>query len=65
MWVFLTSRIRTWLVLAVLVPLAATVIRTVRRRLEARSGRTPAVRALTRLERLADRRRRKGGNPDQ
>jgi hypothetical protein len=59
MWMFLTSRIRTWLVLAVLVPMITVAIRTLRRRLEARSGATPAVRALTRLERLAERARRK------
>jgi hypothetical protein len=40
MWIFLTRRLRQWLVLAVAVPAVLAVVRMVRTRLERRSGQT-------------------------
>lgn len=59
MWAFLSSRLRTWVLLAVVVPIVMTIVRTVRKRLEAENGETKAVRALKKLEREADKRRGK------
>lgn len=39
MWVFFTSRLRQWLVVAVAVPLATVLVRTIRRRIEKKTGR--------------------------
>ncbi len=62
MWIFLTRRLRQWLVLAVAVPAALTGVRLMRQRLERRSGPSGVTRALQRVERaggaLAGRRRR-------
>lgn len=62
---FLTSRIRTWLVFAVAVPLATIGVRILRKTLEARSGQTPLVTALTKIENLGQRHRRSVKNPDR
>lgn len=59
MWVFLTARIRQWLILAVLVPLITTVIHLIRERIEARSGPTRVSRTLGRVEQLGQRTRRR------
>lgn len=59
MWVFISSRLRQWLVLAVVVPLATTVVHVVREALERRSGQTRVTRSLAQLEGLGQRRRRR------
>jgi len=55
MWIFLTRRLRQWLVLAVAVPAVLAVVRMVRTRLERRSGQTGVTRALRRVEDLGGR----------
>jgi hypothetical protein len=59
MWVFFTSRLRQWLILAVAVPLATLVVRTIRRRIEKRTGETRLTRGLGHVEDLGRRARRK------
>jgi hypothetical protein len=60
MWVFLTARLRQWVILAVLVPLVSTLVHLLRTRLEARSGSTRFTRALASLENLGRRNSRRG-----
>ncbi|RFU20234.1 hypothetical protein [Geodermatophilus marinus] len=57
MWLFLTRRLRTWLLLTVLVPLATGTVRRVADALQRRTGSTPATRALHRASDLGDRAR--------
>ena len=52
MWVFISARLRSWLLFAVMVPIATTAVHLVRKRMEAHSGRTPVVVALSRIENL-------------
>jgi hypothetical protein len=61
MWMFITARLRTWLIFAIAVPIATTVVHMLRERLEARSGRTPLVTVLTKIENLG--RRKVRGRP--
>ncbi len=60
MWVFLTARLRQWVILAVLVPLVTTLVHLLRTRLEARSGPTRLTKALGTVESLGARKGRKG-----
>jgi hypothetical protein len=60
MWLFITARLRQWLILAVVVPLSATVLHVVRTAIEKRTGSTKLTRVLTRVEDLGRRRTRKG-----
>lgn len=55
MWVFISARLRAWVIFAVIVPVATTVIHVLRRRLESRGGRTPLVVALNKIENLGAR----------
>ncbi|MFP5283612.1 MAG: hypothetical protein ACLGIF_09195 [Actinomycetes bacterium] len=57
MWVFLTARLRQWLLMAVVLPLVLRLVGMVRRALERRSGRSRLTRALARAETLGGRRR--------
>ena len=57
MWLFLSRRLRTWLLLTVLVPLTTGVLRRAGRSLERRSGSTPVSRTLLRAGDLGDRAR--------
>jgi hypothetical protein len=57
MWLFLTRRLRVWLIVTVLVPLATGVLRRVGRALERRSGPTRVSRALLQAGDLGDRAR--------
>ena len=59
MWVFFTSRLRQWLILAVAVPLATVLVRTIRRRIEKRTGETRLTRGLGHVEELGRKTRRK------
>ena len=52
MWMFISARLRSWLIFAIVVPVATMAIHMLRERLEARSGRTPLVTALTKIENL-------------
>jgi hypothetical protein len=58
MWVLLSSRLRTWLLLTVAVPLAATVARRLARRIESRHGETKVSRSLYKASDLVSRNRR-------
>jgi formate hydrogenlyase subunit 4 len=57
MWLFLTRRLRTWLVLTVVVPLATGLLRRIGRSLERRTGPTALTRGLDRAGDLGDRAR--------
>ena len=57
MWLFFTRRLRVWLILTVLVPLATGLLRRVGRWLEARSGPSRVSRALLGAGDLGDRAR--------
>jgi hypothetical protein len=46
MWALLSTRLRTWLFMALVVPVLAAAARSVARRLEKRKGPTGASRAL-------------------
>jgi hypothetical protein len=57
MWLFLTRRLRTWLILTVLLPLTTGLLRRVGRSLERRNGPSKVSRALLRVGDLGDRAR--------
>jgi formate hydrogenlyase subunit 4 len=57
MWLFLTGRLRMWLILTVVVPLTTGLLRRIGRRLEQRNGPSPVSRALLRAGELGDRAR--------
>ena len=59
MWALLSTRLRTWLLFAILVPLAGVVARAAARRLERRNGPTRLSRALRTAGNAASRRDRK------
>jgi len=59
MWALLSTRLRTWLLFAILVPLAGVVARAAARRLERRHGSTRLSRALRTASDAASRRDRK------
>jgi formate hydrogenlyase subunit 4 len=58
MWFFLTRRLRTWLLLTILVPLVAGVLRRVGQTLEQRNGPSGLSNALLKGADLSDRARR-------
>jgi len=60
MWIFITARIRQWLLLAVVVPLAAMLVHLIRTAIEKRTGSTKLTRALTTIEEIGRRKTRKG-----
>jgi hypothetical protein len=57
MWLFLTRRLRMWLLLTVAVPLATGLLRRIGRTLERRTGPTALTRGLLRAGDLGDRAR--------
>ena len=57
MWLFLTRRLRMWLILTVLVPLASGLLRRIGVALERRTGPTAVSRALLKVGELGDRAR--------
>jgi hypothetical protein len=57
MWLFLSRRLRMWLLLTVLVPLGTGLLRRVGRSLERRGGPTGLSRALLRAGDVGDRAR--------
>lgn len=59
MWVFFTARLRQWLILAVAVPVATVLVRTIRRQIEKRTGQTRLTRGLGHVENLGSRARRR------
>jgi hypothetical protein len=63
MWLFLSRRLRTWFLLAVLTPLASNVVRRVGESLERRRGPSGLSRTLLRAGALGDQaaRRLRGG----
>jgi hypothetical protein len=52
---FISARLRSWLIFAVVMPLATTAVHILRERLEARSGRTPLVTVLSKIENIGRR----------
>jgi formate hydrogenlyase subunit 4 len=57
MWLFLTRRLRMWLILSVVVPLTSGVLRKLGRRLERRNGPSTLSRTLLKAGELGDRAR--------
>ena len=60
MWLFLTNRLRQWVILAVLVPVVTTLVHVLRTRLEARRGPTRFTRLLGQVENLGQKQSRRG-----
>lgn len=58
MWAFVSARLRTWIVLAVLVPIAISVIHLIRTTLEKKHGQTTLVKGLKTVEDFGQRHRR-------
>lgn len=58
MWVFITARVRQWLLLAIAVPVLTMLVRLVRTWVEKRSGETRLTRVLGRVERFGQSHRR-------
>lgn len=58
MWVFITARLRQWVIVALVLPLVTSIVHLVRGRLEARSGPTKLTKALGAVEGFGQRRRR-------
>ena len=64
MWLFLTRRLRMWVVLTVLAPLATTVFRALGRALERRTGPSVVSNGLLKAGELGERARvTLGGKP--
>ena len=61
MWLFLTRRLRMWLILTVLVPLGSGVLRRIGTALERRGGPSGISRALLKAGELGDRARTRRG----
>ena len=59
MWMFITARLRSWLIFAILMPVATMAVHMLRERLEAKSGRTPLVTILTKIENIGMRKVRR------
>jgi hypothetical protein len=57
MWLFLTRRLRTWLLLTLVLPLATGVLRRLGQALERRNGPTTVSNGLLRVGALGDRAR--------
>ena len=61
MWLFLTRRLRMWLILTVLVPVASGILRRMGVALERRNGSSGISRALLKAGELGDRARTRRG----
>jgi hypothetical protein len=59
MWLFLTRRLRTWLILTVLVPLGSGLLRRLGQELERRRGPSAVSNGLVRAGEIGDRARRR------
>jgi hypothetical protein len=57
MWVFISARLRQWIIFAIAVPIITTVVHLIRQRVEARTGATRFTRLLGLVERIGQRRR--------
>jgi hypothetical protein len=64
MWALLSTRLRTWLLIAVALPLAGALARAVARRIERRRGSTKVSRALQTAGDLAARRPKPASKPE-
>lgn len=60
MWLFLTRRLRTWLILGVLLPVGGGLLRRAGLGLQRRNGPSTVSNALIRAGDLTDRLRRRG-----
>jgi hypothetical protein len=54
MWLFLTKRLRTWLIVTLLLPVATGVLRRIGETLERRRGSTALSRSLLRAGAVGD-----------
>lgn len=54
MWVLLSAQLRRWLIAAVAIPALMFLVRTVRNRIESRSGTTRLSRALRHVENVGN-----------
>jgi hypothetical protein len=63
MWLFLTRRLRMWLILTVVVPLGSGLLRRLGTSLERRTGSTVVSRGLLRAGALGDRLSPRKGRP--
>jgi formate hydrogenlyase subunit 4 len=61
MWLFLTRRLRMWLILSIVVPLTSGVLRRLGAALERRNGSTVVSRGLLRAGALGDSLKRRKG----
>ena len=61
MWLFLSRRLRMWLILTVVVPLASGALRRLGQALERRNGPTAVSRGLLKASTTGDRARAKLG----
>jgi len=59
MWLFLTRRLRTWLILTVVVPVASGLLRRLGEELQRRHGPSAVSNGLLRAGRLGDRARQR------
>ena len=59
MWLFLTRKLRTWLILTILVPLGGGLLRRAGQELERRRGASAVSNALIRAGNVTDRVRRR------
>ena len=64
MWILISARLRRWLLAAVALSLITTAVRTLRTRLEARSGSTGLSRSLRRVENVTGRMGRRRSRDD-
>ncbi|MET0764087.1 MAG: hypothetical protein ABWY29_04420 [Blastococcus sp.] len=60
MWLFLTRRLRMWLILSVAVPLTSGLLRRLGTSLERRNGSTPVSRGLLKAGAFGESLKRKG-----
>ena len=56
MWVFISSRLRQWVLFAVAVPILTSLIHLLRTRIEKKSGETALTKALAKIEDFGQRR---------
>lgn len=61
MWLFITARLRQWIIFAVAVPIATTIVHLIRQRMEAKSGPTRLTKVLGSAEGFGQSRRRDKG----
>lgn len=64
MWALFSTRLRTWVLFTVALPLGGVLARAIARRLEQRHGETRLTRSLYRASDLVSRRQRQEAGPE-